>query len=330
MDNLTFYNQAASICSKVYNELKKDILNGETSVKNLTLKGNNRILEELSCIYKKHNIGDYKNIAYPVSISLNNCISNYVYDDNEEFNTIKDDSVIKIEIGVSVGSCISILTETFTIVENKQVVKINKFLEHLQKDITNMICHEETADEIRMYVESKCTEYDVFPVENCISNQQEKGFMSTDDSKYMVLNYKKYYDTNDNLISSQNINYEFEKDDVYTINLSVIPSDNGNEENIKYKVSDDCHIYRLNEYEYSLKLKSSRTFYSTIKSKHSTYGFLFDDYKESSQYKIGLNECLSHNIINKYPIVYVNKNTPVITKKFTIIVGDSKSKILKY
>lgn len=328
MEQLTYYNQAANICGKIYNELKNDILKGERNIKTLSLKGNQRILEELSSIYKKEKIGKYKNIAFPVSISLNNCIANYVYDENPDFNTIKDDSIIKIELGVSISECISVLTETFSIVENKQLDKINTFLQHLQKEIVDRISHEETADEIRMYIESQCTENNVFPIENCTSYQHEDGFLYTDDSKYMILNYKKYYDKNDYLISLDNINYEFEKNDVYTINLSVIPTDI--EENIQYKTSSDSHIYRLNEYEYGLKLKSSRAFYRDVKVTHSNYAFLYDDYSSSSLHRLGIKECLTHNILNKYPITYINKNIPVISKKFTIIVGDEKSKLLKY
>jgi len=326
MKDLTYYNEAASICGKVYNELKIDILNGERSVKKLSLKGDNRILEELSCVYKKKQIGSFKNIAYPVSISLNNCISNYVYDENEEFNTITNNSVIKIELGVVISGCVSILAETFTINENKQIEDINKFLQHLQKEILQMTYHEQTADEIRMYIESQCTENEVFPIENCTSHQHEKEFLHTEDSKYTILNYKKYYDKNDILVSSENINYEFEKDDIYTINLTVIPE---SDENIKYKNLEESHIYHFNEIEYALKLKSARTFYNDVKSKHSNYAFLANDFS-TYKYKIGIKECLTHNILNKLPIIYLNKNIPVITKKFTIIIGKDKSNILTY
>lgn len=320
MEKLTYYNQAASICGRIYNELKNDIINGERNIKNLSIKGNEEILKELSTIYKKGNVT--KHIAFPVSISLNNCVGNYVYSTgNDDFNTIKDDSIIKIELGVSIAGCISVLAETFTIIENTQVYKINQFLTKIQKNILNMICHEETADEIRMYIESECTENDVFPVENCTSFQQEKDFLHTNESKYMILNYKQENQQN------ENINYEFEKNDVYTINLSVTPS---TDTDIKYKISNETHIYNFNEYQYSLKLKASRTFYNDVTSKHSYNAFLYNDYN-SIGYRLGMKECLQHDILNKFPIIYIlPKNVPVITKKFTIIVGDSKSKILKY
>jgi hypothetical protein len=46
---------------------------------------------------------------------------------------------------------------------------------------------------------------------------------------------------------------------------------------------------------------------------------------------MGLKECLNNNILDNYPILYVQpSHVPVITKKFTIIVGKNESKILKY
>ena len=208
---VTKYHTGASICGKIYNELKNLIINeNKRCVKELSEIGNTRMLEELSKIYKKEKD---KNIAFPVSISLNNCIENFVYDYNNpdsEYNTIKDTDVIKIEFGVSISGCISIIGETFTINENKQVDEINTFLTKIQKDIIKRIKHEETADEIRMYIESKSTDNDVFPIENCMSYQQEVGQLTGSESKYMILNYKKYYDKDDYLIGPENINYEFE------------------------------------------------------------------------------------------------------------------------
>ena len=72
--------------------------------------GDNRIKEECSKIYKREII---KGIAFPTSISLNNCVSNYIYENgNDEFNMIKPGDVVKIDLGVNLGGCISILGET--------------------------------------------------------------------------------------------------------------------------------------------------------------------------------------------------------------------------
>jgi len=328
-DIISKYNSAASICGIVFNKIKNVIIEeNERDIKKLNVYGNNCIIEELSKVYKKET---NKYIAFPVSISLNNCISNYIYDYSNiesEYNRIKESDIIKIELGVSICGCIAILMETFTINENNEIKKINSFLNKLEKDITKLIKHEETVDEIRIYIESKCTNNNVFPVENCMSYQQDIGYMSTDESKYMILNYCKYYDMDDYLISPENINFEFEEGDVYTINLSVVPMQ---EDDIKYKYDENHHIYRFNEYNYQLKLKNSRMFYNDVKKKHENYAFELQQYLNNNGNKIGVKECINNNILDKLPIKYVKPdNIPVITKKFTIIVGKKNSKILKY
>jgi methionine aminopeptidase len=330
-DIVNKYNSAATICGKVFNQIKTCIIEqNERDIRTLTTYGNNLILEELNTIYKKET---NKHIAFPVSISLNNCISNYIYDYSNihsEYNTIKDSDVIKIELGVSICGYIALLTETFMINESNEIKKIIHFLNKIQKDITKLIKHEETADEMRIHIESKCTNNKVFPIENCMSYQNDVGNMYTDESKYMILNYCKYYDMDDYLISPENINYEFEEDDVYTIDLSVIPIREESDD-IKYKTDSNSHIYRFNEYNYALKLKNSRAFYNEVKKNHENYAFELNPYLNVIKNKIGMTECINNNILDKLHIKYVKPDTiPVITKKFTIIVGKNNSTVLKY
>lgn len=331
-DMVTKYNSAASICGKVYNKIKDQIVKeNERNLLTLTSFGNSLIKEELNSMYKKTKD---KNIAFPVSISLNNCVGNYIYNhDNPDspYNTISDNDVIKIELGVSIDGCISVLAETFTLNENSNINRAIEFLNKMQKDLIKKIKHEETADEMRILIESKCTDNDIFPIENCMSHQQWEGDIKRDDLKYMILNYRKYYDMEDYLISPDNINYEFEENDIYTINLSVIPTRDDREDNIKYKTHGESHVYRLNEYTYSLKLKSSKAFYSQVKSNHRNYGFDISLYNKDAKNRMGVKECLNNNILEAYPIKYVYpQDLPVITKKFTIIVGKNNSKLLKY
>lgn len=310
---ITKYNNAALICGKVYNELKNNIMNGENNIESICKYGNERILEELSKIYKKE---IDKNIAFPVTISTNNYLG------NSNALNLKEDDVIKIELGVSISGYISILAETFTKIENKKISLINKFLIDIQKNILTQIKHGETGDEIRMYIESECTKKNLFPIENCISSQQEHGYLTKDDSKYMILNYKKYFNSNDELISKLNMNYEFEEYDVYTINLSVAEESN----EIIYKKHKSV-IYNLNEFTYLLKLKSSRDYYNKKKQLHANYAFNINE-DNSIKSRIGISEMIKNGILEEFPVLSINKD--VITKKFTIIVGKDKSKLLKY
>ena len=72
-------NFATNMGKKIYQEIRDHITKGlETSETISTYEvsefGNNRIREELEKVYKKCKT---KGIAFPVSVSLNNCVGNY-------------------------------------------------------------------------------------------------------------------------------------------------------------------------------------------------------------------------------------------------------------
>jgi methionine aminopeptidase len=324
-DTIAKYNTSATICGKVYKHLKALVIsNQERDIKNLCNIGNQMILSELSTIYKKNKD---KNIAFPVCISLNNMISNHT---GEIVDLIKDTDIIKIKLGVSLCGCISILTETFIIKENKPIQRIINFLDDISENILEMIKHEETVDEVRIFIESKCTEQTVFPISNCISYQQEQSFIKTLDSKYIILNHQAKYDMNDYLLTEQNINFEFEEDDIFTINLTVIPIEDDIEPNYVKYCTLDGFIHRINETNYNLKLKSSKEFYSKVKKEYSYYAFDIKKYLDNPRDRMGILECKKHNLLDVYDIITVHNNLPVISKEFTIIISKNNSKKLKY
>jgi methionine aminopeptidase len=305
------YTLASSICKQIFTKLKDLILTKtELSLKTLSLLGNQLILEQGG------------KVAFPISISLNNCVGNYLYDSiNSE--TIQENDLVKIHLGVSVNKCIVQLCETFF--ANGSNHKHIDFLNKIQKKVLKMIKHGETNDETRIMIESMCTNENVFPVENCISYEQIDSNLKQDDSKYLILNHTKYYDSNDYLISEENICYEFEINEVYTIDLSIV--ENSEDDKTLY-INLDPQIYRFNEFNQSLKLKSSREFLNKIKSLYSTFAFDINPYKDNVKNRIGIKECIEKGLLEPFPIKLTKNKENVFSKKFTIIVGENSSTLL--
>lgn len=326
----TKYNVAAKICGKVYNILKDNIMSGKVlDVRTLEILGNETINEECKLVYKRLK---NKGIAFPISISLNNCVGNYTYENlNDEYNIIKSGDVVKIELGVNIDGCIAILGETI-VYNNKddENIKYIEFLNKIQKDIVKIIKQGEINDEVKTYIESKCTELNCFPVENTISYQHFDGKLYTDESKYIITNYKKYYDEEDMLIGKQNLCFEFENDDVYTINLTIIKNNSENETDHVYIEPHQPHIYRFNEYFYNLKLASSKAFCSLIHEEYQKNAFDCVAYKDKPKYKFGIKESLKNGILIQYPVYYSKDKCTVFHKKFTIVVNENGSNILRY
>jgi methionine aminopeptidase len=343
--DLAKYNDSSRICRIVITELISKIqIEDELNVYDLIKYSNQRIEEECNKIYKKE---INKGIAFPTSISLNNCVGNYIYEkDNHEYNIIKEGDVVKIELGVTISGCIIVLGETI-IKLNKQDningkydedsdikdnIKYITFLNDLKDDIVDMIKVDELNDEIRIHIESKCVENYCFPIQNTTSYQHLDGQLHTDDSKYIILNYKNTdtdlddFDKRDTNIKD-NFCFEFEDGEVYTIHLVISKSIDEDVVRRKCVELHEPHIYRFNDYFYNLKLKMSREFCSIVKKKHSINAFDCLPYKEIGKYRVGIKEASEHNILEKYPILY-DTNNVVFHKKFTILVGKDRTKIL--
>jgi methionine aminopeptidase len=316
------YQTAGKICKKVYEKICDKIQNGEREVKKLCIYGSDEIIEECKNVYKKEKL---KGIAIPVCISLNDCLGYYIYEENnEEYNVIKEKDVIKIELGVNIGGCIAILGETICLKPSEDDQKYMKLLDKLSEKMEDKIKAGETNDEVRIMIESKCTKKECFPIENCMSYQQLNGKLKTDDSKYIVLNHTKYWDEYDNLAVEQDICFEFEENEVYNINMTIIPE--LNEGRHKYKTKHCSHIYIRNEYYEGLRTKSGKEFMNRISSLPG--GFYISDYKNTPKDKLGFKECNDKGLLDELSIIYNHEKAKIYHKKFTIIVR--KDKCIKF
>jgi methionine aminopeptidase len=305
-----YYNVGTKIAKKVYESIVKHIENGERSVHTLRTMGDKMIELECEKVYKKVK---NKGIGFPVCILLNNYIGNKL----ENSNLINEEDVVKIELGVNICGCIAMYGDTFLLKKNDVHEKYINLLNNLQKKIIKLMKHGETNDEVRINVESICTESGCVPVENTVNYQNLEGQLKTMESKYIIFNYKKHYDMDDNLTTEVNDCYEFEKGEVYTLSLKI-----HEDKDVKYKREERFDIYRFNDCYYNLKLKSSREFLTKVKSKVENCAFELSKFLTSVKDKFGFKECVVNGILEEYPVTYVdNKNIVVYSKVFTVIIS---------
>lgn len=336
---LTKYNECARICGLVMNALMKEVtsISGENTLDVVTLckRGNDMIESELSKVYKKEK---RKGIGYPVCISLNNCVGHYVHEkNNERYNKIKSGDVVKIELGVNIGEAIAILGETVEAPsDSKSHGAYIQFLNDIAPKIAKMMCTKNndpvtnevlTNDDIRIFIESSCTNNGCFPVENCVSYQMFPGQLLTENSKYIITNHQQYYDDDDVPLTPQNICMDLEKGEIFTINLTIVPEVDGE---VKYVQPNEPHVFRFNGNFYNLRLKSSREFCAKAKGKHFTNAFWSGEYSDSPKMRIGIKESEECGILDGFEVFYTKDYIPVYHKKFNVIVGEKEGQMLKY
>ena len=330
------YISSSKICKVVLDEIILKIQKSQILLlKELHLYGNKRLQEELELHFKPSK--DEKNyaIAFPTSISLNNCVGNYLYNDDQKINP---GDIVKIQLGINLSGCIVNIGETIYYNEHNDNVNDNEtnhqkylnLLKDLQIKIKENMISGNTNDDVKILIESTCTESGCFPVENTISYQHLDGQEFTDESKYIITNYKKYYDNDDYLIVPQNTCFEFECGEIYTVKLIVIPNnfDNSDETEHQYIQNEQPHIYRFNDTFYDLKLKMSREFVSRTKKEYGTNAFNAIEYETNGKSRVAIKQCYESGILEQYPISFSKDQYNVYHKIFTIIVNNNSSIIL--
>lgn len=310
-DELTKYKTAIKIAKAGYTFARDKILSGERDISRVCKDTDQFVLEELSRVYKRESS---KHIGFPCCISPNG-IAGY----NTQ-GTLGDDDVVKIEVGVEIGGTVGIYGDTFLLGAIDAHAPFLEMLENIQKVIAKDI-REGDFDTITLKtaIESLCTEYNCFPIENCISYQHFPGHIRTEESKYIVLNHTKYYDDEDALVVEPNVCFEICDGEVYHVDVTIVPT--GDTEP-RFKFSP-AQILRFNDTYYSLKLRNSKQTAQFIKSKHSTNAFAVADYNTPG-HKLGIRECIDKGIVDEFPVETLVDNRCVYFKKFTMILHNGK------
>lgn len=322
MDSLSKYNIAANICGNTYNLLKNNILEKNiTNIKQLYDIGMNSINTQCNTLNVVR-----KGVAYPISISLNNKIDHYTYD--HENPNIKKNDIVKIKLGVDIDGCIAMYSNTFIYNNENMENSYITFLNNLKDKILKQMYVGNTNDELRIYIETKCTKAKCFPITNNKSYQHLNNQIYNNDGKYMILNYKKLYDRNEYIIQKNDC-FDFEENEIYTINISIVPDDDNND--YKIKIDDSQSLYRLNDIYHGFKLKTSRVFHSLITKNHNFNVFNISEYLNDTKLRLGIKECVNNKILERLPASFIddnNKNVYSIT--FTVCIMDNNAVLLKY
>ena len=287
----------SSVANDIYSQIKKSVKISKTTC-NLSLLAN-QILRNACTEHKCF-------VMYPVVISPDNVIGHCVKD-----IAITDDSILKVDFAIGRGEDCYYFGKTYGGDES-----ILNFLDGLKEAVTTRASRGkfESNDEMALYIQKKCIKARCYPVENCKSHQFNEGMLFSDDSKYVMLNYIKKYNEEDYLVEPNDC-YDLEDGEVYTMNVSVIQD---TEETVKYKTDFTPGLAFFNDIVYKLKMKSSRAFYSRVKTLKGRNVFLLDEFSSGGD-KLGRKECINNGILEPLHSRYAN--VPVYSIKFTVKIG---------
>ncbi|KAG0271714.1 Proliferation-associated protein 2G4 [Linnemannia exigua] len=312
-DVLTKYKAAADITNRVIAQVAAACVDG-ASILELCLNGDKAIEEGVKSVYTKGKIN--KGVGFPTAISVNNTICHFSpLAADAEGLVLKNGDMVKVELGAQIDGYGAIAATTVVVGASKENPVKGK-----QADVL-MAAHQAAEAAVRLIragnantpvtdnVQRIAAAYGCKPVEGMLSHQQEKNVI--DGKKQIILNPTE----------GQRSDFEkctFAENEVYCVDIMI----SSGEGKIKNNASRTT-IYKKTTTNYSLKMQTSRVVLSEITKKFGQFPFNLRQMDDERKARMGLLECIKHNVVTAYDVMEEEKGEFVAQFLFTVCVMPS-------
>ncbi|XP_064644311.1 proliferation-associated protein 2G4-like isoform X2 [Lineus longissimus] len=257
-----------------------------------------------------------KGIAFPVCISVNNCICHFtpIPSEPDSNTTLADGDLVKIDLGAHIDGFPALVAHTLVIGATKEnkvtgrkadvIVAAHKASEAALRLVKPGIENMTVTDTIQKVAD----EFECKPIAGMLSYQLQQHRI--DGEKSIIQNP-------DELQRKDLEKVEFEQHEVYGVDILISTGD-GKGKDIGTRTT--VHKKKVEE-SYSLKLKSARHFFSEATKKFGVMPFTIrgagDDEKKT---KMGLKECVTHGLFEEFRVLWEKEGDYVAQFKFTVLL----------
>lgn len=304
------YKVAGEIVNRVLQTTIRACIVG-ASVKAICLKGDTLLIQETDKKYK--NDEDMKKgVAFPTCLSVNNCICHFSPSRNDTDYVLKENDVVKVDLGAHIDGFIAVVAHTFVVgatAENKckgRAADVVLAAYHASQAALRLLMDGSNNYAVTDTVQKIAAEFKCKPIEGMLSHQLKQ--FKIDGDKTIIQNptigQKKEHDKCD-----------FEKYEVYAMDVLISTGEGlGKEQDTRVS------IYKKTEENYLLKLKASRAFYAEVKKKYGPMPFNLRNFEEEAKAKMGVNECVAHKLVEPFQVLYEKHNEYVAQFKYTVLI----------
>jgi len=249
-------------------------------------------------------------VAFPTCVSVNNCVGHYSPLTSEDKVTLAEGDMVKIDLGVHVDGYVAVVAHTLIVGDGKVdgrkadvVMAAWTASEVAQRMLKDGASNNEITKAIAKVAESyKCS-----PVEGVLSHQMKRHVI---DANKTIINKQ----TPEQQVPEATIN----KNDVFAIDVVMSTGDGKPKQ-----MEDRTTVFKRNvEVKYSLKMKASRAFFSEVNQRFPTMPFTLRAGNER-EWRMGVTECVKHDLFIEYPVLYEKKDEFVAQYKFTALMMPS-------
>lgn len=313
-DVVTKYRTAADIANEAMGVVVAALAVGSKIV-DVCNTGDNFITERCSKVYRgKGKARVEKGIAFPTCVSVNDVAGHFSPLSTHEA-AVNAGDVVKIELGVHIdGYCVNIAKTVLLEGEESTAPVTGPVADLMHATNTAMEACLRT-----LKVGNKNT--DVTDMLQRIAGIYDVNVMASVTSH----NLSRFDIDGDKTIVSKkdpNVRNEvctFEVNEVYALDI-MLTTGSGSAKEMNEKTT----VYkRVPDVRYKLKMKASKYVYGEIVEKFSVFPFTLRALDDQNRARLGVTECVAHNVVEAYP-VFVDKDGGIVSQmKATVLLMPS-------
>ncbi|KAA8517759.1 hypothetical protein F0562_015236 [Nyssa sinensis] len=270
-------------------------------------KGDSFIRDQAGNMYKNVKKKIERGVAFPTCISVNNTICHFSPLASDE-SVLEEGDLLKIDMGCHIDGFIAVVAHTHVLQEGPVtgraadvIAAANTAAEVALRLVRPGRKNKDVTDAIQKVAAA----YDCKIVEGVLSHQLKQFVIDGNKVVLSVSNPETRVD-----------DAEFEENEVYAIDIVTSTGDG------KPKLLDEKQttVYkRAVDKNYHLKMKASRFIFSEISQKFPIMPFTARALEEKRA-RLGLLECVNHDLLQPYPVLHEKPGDYVAHVKFTVLL----------
>lgn len=303
---VTKYKLAAEIVNKALQLVLSDC-KPKAKIVDLCEKGDAFIREQTGNMYKNVKKKIERGVAFPTCVSVNNVVSHFSPLASDEA-VLEDGDLVKIDMGCHIDGFIAVVAHTHLLQQGPvtgRAADVIAAANTAAEVALRLVRPGKKNKDVTEAIQKVAAAYDCKIVEGVLSHQMKQFVI---DGNKVVLSVSAPETRVDDA--------EFEENEVYSIDI-VTSTGEG-----KPKLLDEKQttIYkRAVDKNYHLKMKASRYIFSEISQKFPIMPFSARSLEEKRA-RLGLVECVNHDLLQPYPVLHEKPGDLVAHIKFTVLL----------
>ncbi|URE05023.1 Proliferation-associated protein 2G4 [Musa troglodytarum] len=305
-DVVTKYKSAAEIVNKALQSVISKC-KPKAKIVDLCEQGDAFIREQAGNIYKNVKKKIERGVAFPTCISVNNTVCHFSPLASDD-TVVEENDIVKIDMGCHIDGFIAVVGHTHVIQEGPvtgRAADVIAAANTAAEVALRLVRPGKKNKDVTEAIQKVAAAYDCKIVEGVLSHQLKQFVIDGNKVIISVTNPETRVDE-----------FEFEENEVYAIDV-VTSTGEG-----KPKLLDEKQttIYkRAVDKNYHLKMKSSRFIFSEISQKFPIMPFSARALEEKRA-RLGLVECMNHDLLQPYPVLHEKPGDLVAHIKFTVLL----------